>query len=40
MGAGASKAEILQSMAQQDNTNVELAAAAPPASPIAPGSDS
>jgi len=38
MGAGASKADILQSMGQVEQTNVELPPA-PVAAPIVSGSD-
>jgi hypothetical protein len=39
MGAGASKADILQSMGQTESTAVELPAAPAPVAPISSGSD-
>jgi hypothetical protein len=39
MGAGASKADILQSMGQMDSSNVELPTQTIAAAPIASGSD-
>ena len=39
MGAGASKADILQSMGQTESTAVELPATPAPAAPITSGSD-